>query len=175
MSLDDHALRQEIVTIIAPVRRFAYSLTGTHFEADDLLQMTIERILSRPLPADVHLLKWAFRICRNIWIDEMRARKVRLRAVEEEKIDFAQTQDGERHMMGRLALQQVQEAMTNLPDDQRAVLDLVAVEGMSYAEAADILDAPIGTIMSRLSRARKSLVEAVGSSPPTKPKTKVQP
>jgi RNA polymerase sigma-70 factor (ECF subfamily) len=66
---------------------------------------------------------------------------------------------GETDVIARLTLREVQIALAGLPDEQRAVLELVAVEGYSYREAAQILETPIGTVMSRLARARGALVE----------------
>ena len=157
MSMNADALRQEIVEILPQLRRFAYSLTGAPHDADDLLQATVERLLDRGAPTDVDLLKWSFRICKNIWIDEIRARKVRTTAAVSGKVGGEGKVDGERIVMDRITLTQVNNAMDGLPDEQRAALSLVAIEGFSYAEAADILDTPIGTIMSRIARARRAL------------------
>lgn len=75
-------MKEELIHLAPMLRRFAYSLTGSAPDADDLLQNTLERLLSRDIPADVELAKWAFRVCRNIWIDEYRARKIRQRKVK---------------------------------------------------------------------------------------------
>lgn len=155
------ALRQGIVELLPRLRRFAYSLTGAKADADDLLQTTVERLLERGVPDEVDLARWSFRVCRNIWIDEIRSRKVRLNAVASGKLGGDEALDGEKTAMDKMAFNEVIEAMKRLPDEQRAALALVALEGFSYAEAAEALDAPIGTIMSRIARARAAMVEAL--------------
>ena len=149
-------MHEDLQQILPAVRRFAYSLTGSVHDADDLLQNTVERVLTRPAPADVDLLKWAFRICRNLWIDEYRARKVRHSAVERGELG-EEPIDGEAVILNQITLAQVDRAMSALPDEQRAVLSLVAVQGLAYREVADVLRIPLGTVMSRLARARVAL------------------
>lgn len=161
MSMNADALRQDIVEALPRLRRFAYSLTGARHDADDLLQATVERLLERGVPKDASVQKWAFRVCKNIWIDEIRARQVRRNAAESGKIGGETATDGERVVMEKVTFAQVNEAMAKLPDEQRAALSLVALEGLSYAEAAETLGAPIGTIMSRIARARRALSEAL--------------
>lgn len=155
------ALRQGIVELLPRLRRFAYALTGARADADDLLQATVERLLVKGAPDDVDLRKWAFRVCKNIWIDEIRARNVRTQAAVSGKIGGEERVDGEKAVMDKIAFSEVNEAMSKLPDEQRAALSLVALEAFSYAEAADALGAPIGTIMSRIARARKALAQSL--------------
>jgi RNA polymerase sigma-70 factor (ECF subfamily) len=164
MSKSFGALRQEIVETLPSLRRFAYALAGTRADADDLLQSTILRLLERGAPEDADVRKWAFRVCRNIWIDDRRARAVRLQAATSGALDGATAVDGERAAIGRLALDEADRALAALPTEQRAALTLVAVEGMTYAEAADALDVPVGTIMSRIARARAALCDALPST-----------
>lgn len=155
------ALRQDIVEALPRLRRYAYSLTGARHDADDLLQTTVERLLERGVPKGASVQKWAFRVCKNIWIDEIRARQVRRTAAASGKVGWQDDVDGERIVIERVTFTQVNEAMATLPDEQRAALSLVALEGLSYAEAADVLGAPIGTIMSRIARARRALSEVL--------------
>ena len=77
------------------------------------------------------------------------------------------SEDGERTVMNRLTLGDVDKAMSALPSEQREVISLIAVEGLSYADASDVLDVPIGTIMSRVSRARRNLSKLLHSNDPT--------
>lgn len=151
------ALHQQIIEILPRLRKFAYSLTGAKADADDLLQTTVERLLQRTMPKDVELIKWAFRVCKNIWIDELRSKNVRIKAVAVLEVEASNNVDGEKTVMAKMALQEVNQAMSQLPNEQRAAMALVCVEGYSYAEAAAALDLPIGTIMSRISRARVTL------------------
>ncbi|NNL57251.1 MAG: RNA polymerase sigma factor [Pseudomonadales bacterium] len=150
-------MQEQLVTLLPAVRRFAYSLTGSVHDADDLLQNTVERVLSRELPDDVDLLKWMFRVCRNLWIDEYRSRKVRNNAAQDPGLQAQQIFDGEKAIYQEITLNQVDAAMQQLPDEQRTIISLVAVEGLSYSEVAATLDIPTGTVMSRLSRARAAL------------------
>src|ERR1700675_4082093 len=101
---------------------------------------------------------------RNIWIDEMRHRKVR----RHDQIDAASEvigEDGQAAADGRINLAAVRRAMSQLPEDQRTVLILVCVDGLSYKEAAEVLGIPVGTIMSRLSRARQDLHDRMSGRP----------
>ena len=152
-------MHNELIAILPRLKRFAVSLTGNTADADDLLQMVVERILKQGMPEGAHILKWGFRICRNLWIDELRARKVRQHIAVEDMTFELRGEDGEQTAMAKLTLKEVDRALSTLQEDQRAAICLVSVEGFSYAEAAETLDVPIGTIMSRVSRARRSLSE----------------
>ncbi|MEX2475853.1 RNA polymerase sigma factor [Marinobacter sp.] len=154
-------MHQEITEILPRLRRFAYSLTGSMADADDLLQNTVERLLARTVPEDVDLTKWAFRVCRNVWIDECRARKVRRDAAEHPELTDGQVVDGERQATKEIEWNRVDAAMSALPEDQRQIISLVAIQGMPYKIVAEILDVPKGTVMSRLARARAALSEAL--------------
>ena len=140
------------------LRKFCFSLTGNAADGDDLLQLTVERVLDKGIPADAHVAKWAYRVCKNAWIDELRAREVRHRypqlVVEQE----GDTPSAEQAADGQRELAAVAVALDSLPAEQRLALTLVAIEGKTYAEAADILEVPVGTIMSRIARARRQLV-----------------
>ncbi|MDX1498888.1 MAG: sigma-70 family RNA polymerase sigma factor [Woeseiaceae bacterium] len=153
---------RELVDVLPNIRRFALSLTGHVADADDLLQSTVERLLERGLPDDVDVTAWSLRVCRNLWIDEMRSRKVRRDAQREPAVIGEQVLPGEEQVLGEMTLEEVQQALFSLSEDQRAVLELVAIEGHSYKEAAAILEVPIGTVMSRLARARTALIEKSG-------------
>lgn len=135
------------------MRRFACSLTRNRDDADDLLQSTLARVLERGVPDDADLLRWMFRVCRNLWIDELRSRTVR--GVVGDAAEPAV--DGEAVLLGEVAVREVTDAMAALPEEQRALLSLVAVEGLTYREASEVLEIPIGTVMSRLARARAAL------------------
>lgn len=154
----------ELATLAPAIRRFAYSLTGSPDDADDLLQNTLVRVLDRDAPEGVDLLKWCFRVCRNLWIDEYRARKVRLRAANDPELQGEQVIDGARQIDDNIRLGEVIRAMDRLPDEQRAIIALVAVEGLSYKEVAATLDVPVGTVMSRLARARSALAKSLGAT-----------
>jgi RNA polymerase sigma-70 factor (ECF subfamily) len=149
-------LDNEIATLLPRLRRFARSLTFHREDADDLVQSAIERALEHgdQWQSGTRLDSWMFRIIKNRWIDELRSRvrRDRLFAPEEEGAqvgdDFA-----EAHQQ-QLA---IRKAMSLLSDEHRAVIALVLVDGLSYKEAAEVLEIPIGTLTSRLARAREAL------------------
>ncbi len=147
----------ELVAAMPRLRRYARSLTGSPADADDLLQNTVERAMTRNRPGGQDLLKWLFRVCRNLWIDEVRARDVRRDAAERIRDQAPPPATLPAREPGG-ALDDVTAAMERLAPEQREVLLLVAVEGFSYREAAELLDIPAGTVMSRLARARAALV-----------------
>lgn len=151
------ALREAIVEVLPRLRRFALSLTGEPADADDLLQSTVERALSRNAPeGKLEVSKWMFRICRNLWIDEIRSRKVR-EAVTDRPESIEEPRANTETLINELTYREVVAAMDELPEEQREVLSLVAVSGMTYREAAEVLEVPTGTVMSRLARARAAL------------------
>jgi RNA polymerase sigma factor (sigma-70 family) len=154
-------MKSELTEVLPQLRRFAYSLTGAMDDADDLLQSTVERALNHTVPEGVDLTKWLFRVCRNLWIDDYRSRKVRQEATLQPQLKDREIIDGERAMSSEVELDRVSRAMDQLPDDQRAVLSLVAVQGMSYKEVAATLEIPAGTVMSRLARARTALTQSL--------------
>ncbi|HDZ55584.1 MAG TPA: sigma-70 family RNA polymerase sigma factor [Pseudomonas xinjiangensis] len=152
-------MKTELKALLPALRRFAYSLTGSVHDADDLLQNTLLKILSKPPRSDVPLDRWAFTVCRNLWIDEYRAGKVRQNSADALALHESPSIDGETQMFHQLQLGEVTIAMQSLPAEQREALALVAIQGMSYQEAASALAVPPGTLMSRLARARSALGE----------------
>ena len=154
-------MNESFENIIPMLRRFAYSLTGSNADADDLVQATFEKILTKGLPDDVEILKWAFKVCRNVWIDEYRSRKVRQNATQAPELQEQAVAEQQKQYESKELLTSVNSAMKTLPHDQRSILSLVALQGMAYKDVAAILEIPIGTVMSRLSRARNSLLNLV--------------
>lgn len=154
--------QEALLEALPRVRRFACSLTGNREDADDLLQSTVERVLDRGVPDEADLLRWMFRVCRNLWIDELRSRSVRRQAASRPELAAGGVLAGEAIAVGQLTVREVTEAMAGLPEEQRAALSLVAVEGLTYRETAEVLEIPIGTVMSRLSRARSALAARLG-------------
>lgn len=162
---EESRLREAMLDALPRLRRFAWSLTGHRHDADDLMQATVERVLERAVPKDADVTRWMFKVCRNLWIDEVRARNVRQRAAHAPELADEPTVSGETTAIGELTLREVDTAMAALPDSQRAVVALVAVEGLTYREAAEVLETPIGTIMSRLARARAALATQFEARP----------
>ena len=148
----------QLIAVLPRMRRFARGLTGSAVEADDLVQAACERALTRAhqFQEGTRFDSWMFRIVQTIWIDQLRARDVRREQSEEDAMHIGTDEPG-RRAEARLALQEVRNALAQLPAEQRAALLLVTVDGLSYKEAAEITDVPVGTIMSRLARARVAL------------------
>ena len=164
-------VREEIVAIVPRLRRFCHVLTRSVDAGDDLAQSTIERALSRidQWQAGTRLDSWMFRIAKNLSIDEARARARRGVKVDVEALDNAIGDDGRRIVEDRSDLVRVRQAIAALPDDQRALVALVIIDGQSYKEAAAIIDIPIGTVMSRISRARQFIDTFVNAPPSALP------
>lgn len=152
--IDD--LGEQIVALLPRLRRFARSLTGNVQDADDLVHVAIERALSRSeqLRPDSSLAAWMFGIVRNAWIDEARARSRRNRVFAPEELGESVADPTGHHHADVIS---VQGAMARLPDEQREVVGLVLIEGLSYKEAAEVMNVPVGTVTSRLARGRDAL------------------
>jgi RNA polymerase sigma-70 factor (ECF subfamily) len=164
MKHDDLPFEDRLVAFLPNLRRFAISLCRSRETADDLVQAACERALrsSDSFEPGTRFDAWMFRILRNLWIDH--ARRLTTAGPSE---DISERNDisvpsGEAASHARMALNDVAQAIDQLPDEQREVLILVCVEELSYREAADVLAIPIGTVMSRLARARKNLSEMTG-------------
>jgi len=153
--------RDEIAGLVPRLRRFAHALCGDREQGDDLVQAACLKALTRldQYRPGTRLDSWMFRIVHTGFLDEARRRS--RRATEPDAEAVALASDGGRaadRPAHRLQLDRVRAAMAALPADQRAVLALVAIEGCSYRETAETLDIPIGTVMSRLARARATLM-----------------
>lgn len=151
---------QIVVDLLPRLRRYATGLAGSVETADDLVQEACARLLGNP-PHDISYLdRWLFRTIRNLHIDQVRGRKVAER--HRHRLDErAQVVDGDGVLEAQLTLDQVRKLVAELPEEQRSVLLLVAVEGYSYRQAADTLDLPLGTVTSRLARARDRLWQRI--------------
>lgn len=161
-------LASEIASLLPRMRRFARSLTYHREDADDLVQIAMERALGRSeqYTPGTRLDSWIFRIIKNAWIDEVRsrARRDELFAPEEagEQVgdDFAQA-----HQQ-RMA---IQKAVSLLSEEHRLVVGLVLVDGLGYKEAAEVLEIPVGTLTSRLARAREALQQILSDQTKARP------
>ncbi len=100
---------------------------------------------------------WMYRIAQNLWLDRVRARKVRGEQVNVEAAETLAGVDGREVVESRMTLEAVSDALSYLPNEQRVLIALVCIDGLSYKEAAEITQTPIGTVMSRLARARREL------------------
>lgn len=151
-------LGPDLVALLPRLRRFGRALTGSAADADDLAQEACQRALRRgSLLREPHRLDaWLFSIMRNLWIDHGRSHAQRYRA-DLDAADGMIGTDGEAAAEQRLMLARVRAALALLPAEQRAVIVLVCVDGLSYREAAEVMNIPVGTVMSRLSRGRLAL------------------
>jgi RNA polymerase sigma-70 factor (ECF subfamily) len=151
-----------MIAFLPRLRRFTCALTGDVSQGDDLAQDTCLKALQ-----NLHLWQpgtrldsWMFRIANNLWIDRMRTQ--RFRGVHESIDDIDPGSepagiDGRDVTESSLTLSQVMRAIGRLPEEQRSLVALICVSGASYKEAAETLSIPMGTVMSRLARARKAL------------------
>jgi len=149
-------LSQEIAALLPRLRRFGRTLTRHREDADDLVQSAIERALKSAAQwqAGTRVDSWMFRIMQNAWIDELRARERRGQTlVPEEEGEQVGVSTTDAQIDGIA----VRKALAQLGEDQRVVVGLVLIEGLPYKDAAEVLGIPIGTLTSRLSRAREAL------------------
>ncbi|MBV8033611.1 RNA polymerase sigma factor [Roseateles sp.] len=159
------SLRQEIAALLPRLRRFGRTLAHSREDADDLVQVAIEKALThtdRWTPG-TRLDSWMFRIMQNAWIDELRARERRGQTLlpEEAGVDV-----GDGAATGsQLDAILVRKAVARLSDEHRSIVGLVLIEGQSYQEAAETLGLPVGTVTSRLARAREALQALLGEWP----------
>jgi len=152
--------RQPIIDHIPRLRRYARALVGDRYAADDLVQDTLERAwnkfyLWRP---GSDLRAWLFAIMHNVFVNQVRRRRNEIeQAMEEPPVVAVRAMQSD-----QLELQDVDRALRILSDEQREVMILIAIEQMTYDEVSRALDIPIGTVMSRLSRARDRLRQLLG-------------
>ena len=151
----------QVEPLIPALRRYARALVRNRANADDLVQDCLERAVGRwQQRRDGNVRAWLFSILHNLAVDQFRKTAARGRHVaidETSEGDFGEAAAQEH----RLMYQDVLNKLAKLPEEQRAVLLLVAVEDLSYADAAKVLNIPVGTVMSRLSRARERLQQEI--------------
>ena len=149
--------RMDVVGLLGPLRRYARSLTRDEIQAEDLVQDTLVRAYERrgSFRSGGNLRGWLLSILHNAFIDGRRRQAAEARRLEQ-AVAAAETA-APAAQESQVRFQQVQAAFLRLPDEQRAALHLVAIDGLPYQEAADALGIPVGTLMSRLGRARATL------------------
>jgi RNA polymerase sigma-70 factor (ECF subfamily) len=157
--------KDDLIAMLPRLRRFARSLARSVPEADDLVQESCLRALSRSDQWDPAqpLDRWIFRIVRNTWISEVRKRSVRIGqglVPADETHELVSSETGEDAASANDLVRQIMD----LPEELSALLLAVSVEGYSYAEAAALFDIPLGTVMSRIHRARKLLSERISET-----------
>src|SRR3982751_1457655 len=156
---------ERLVDLIPRLRRYARALVGDRASADDLVQDTLERAWAK-----LHLYRrgtdlraWLFTVMHNVHVNKLRATRA-TDMLEDEMPELAQRGA----QSDALVVRDLERAIARLPAEQRAVLLLVTLEDMSYDEVARTLEVPIGTVMSRLSRAREKLRGMMLGQPSTK-------
>jgi RNA polymerase sigma-70 factor (ECF subfamily) len=163
-------IQEQLPLLLPRLWRFAWRLTRDIHDAQDLVQRCCLRALERRAQwqPGTSMLSWLFAIEHSIWINELR-RPQRLRTESLDRVDAegATFADLHRDAMASDPLQQahyrqVVACVEALPEAQRTVMLLVAVEGFSYREAAEVIGVPIGTVMSRLARARLRIGQSFG-------------
>jgi RNA polymerase sigma-70 factor (ECF subfamily) len=132
-------------------------------DGDDLVQAACERALrnASKFGEGTRMDSWLFRIVQNLWHDDRRRARTRGHQIDPELAGLSDEGVSARHPEDRMMLAHVREAVAELPAEQRLVLALVAVDGMSYRHAPEVMNVPIGTVMSRLSRARAQLAALI--------------
>jgi RNA polymerase sigma-70 factor (ECF subfamily) len=161
------SMGRDLVALLPRLRRFAAGLTGSIQEGDDLVQASCLRALERyhQWEPGTRLDSWMFRIIRNIWLD--RGKSAWNRLVRSDTDSLAELPDHSltRELEARNELASARSAIAALPEAQREVLLLVTVEGLTYEGAAEVLGIPLGTVMSRLARARVTVARQVRGEP----------
>ena len=152
------SLREEMLSVVPSLRAFAMSLCGSVDRADDLVQETLTRAIANidSFEPGTNMSAWLFTILRNLFRSEYRKRR---REVEDGDGRHAETLKSHPEQPGRLEFEELRNALARLPADQREALILVGASGFSYEEAAAICDCAVGTIKSRVNRARTRLSE----------------
>lgn len=154
-------IREAVTQEFPAVWRYCLVLSGSQTDADDLAQRTSLRALERhnQFEAGTSPRAWLFRMARNLWINEVRSRAVR-RGSGTVPVEDAELETNRPSAEMNIFASEVLTKVSQLPGGQREAVLLVYGEGYSYREAAQIMDVPIGTVMSRLATARKALCTA---------------
>lgn len=163
-------IADQIAALQPRLLRFALTLTRDPDDAADLAQDTVARALAASwrFTPGTNLPAWLFRILRNLFLNRVRDGRTGPRIESLEDVREVSAADDfdltsvERRAIERASLAAVREAFTKLPDKYAQPIHLVSVEGLSYAETAEVLDIPIGTVMSRIYRGRRLLLAALG-------------
>ncbi|MCS7100197.1 MAG: RNA polymerase sigma factor [Burkholderiaceae bacterium] len=150
---------EQLQAQIPRLRRYARALTGSREAADDLTQDTLERAWTKRAlwRSDSDLRAWLFAVMHNVFVNGTKRKRATVSVDAAWQEGAPEPAAGEHSTETRAALRDMQRALAQLPPEQREVVLLIGLEQLTYAEAARVLDVPIGTVMSRLSRARDRL------------------
>lgn len=157
------SVAQRLPEYLGSLWRFAYRLSQSQDAARELTQSTCLRALEyQSTYVDGNLRSWLFKIMHNLWRDEVRHNvRAGLKLVSSDIRDQESEPRSTDNPEQQLLLREVQQMINLLPEAQRTVLLLTAVEGFSYRETAELLEVPLGTVMSRLARAREKIGQSV--------------
>lgn len=149
------------------LRKFAYRLTGNACDAEDLVQSTVLRALEKKhlFQEDSNLCGWTSKIMFNLFVSGYR-RKVKFETQYDPE-SYIERESVEASQELKMELEDVRDAMEELSDDHREILEMICIKGMQYAEVSELLQIPVGTVRSRLSRARENLM-SIMETPKTK-------
>ena len=152
------SLKEAMLAAVPSLRAFAISLSGNIDRADDLVQETLLRAIANidSFQPGTNMSAWMFTILRNLFRSEYRKRR---REVEDTDGSYAESLKSHPEQGSRLEFQEFRAALAKLPPDQRESLNLVGASGFSYEEAANICGCAVGTIKSRVNRARTRLAD----------------
>ncbi|MGH6859132.1 MAG: sigma-70 family RNA polymerase sigma factor [Phyllobacterium sp.] len=155
--MNDQKSRFDVIGQLGSLRRYARSLAGNDHDAEDLVQDALLRAYEKQASfrPGSNLRTWLFSVLHNTFIDGFRSRRAEMRRNAQSALTAETVQQPAQEHSVRL--DQIRRAFLTLPEEQRGALHLVAIEGLTYEEAAAILGIPIGTLMSRVSRARASM------------------
>jgi RNA polymerase sigma-70 factor (ECF subfamily) len=158
-------VRKQLIDLLPRLRRFAMVLTRSSDAADDLVQASVARALERQSQwnPDSRLDRWLFQIMKTVWLNNRKSAELRrTEPLEDHEINWSVS--GTAAVESKITLREVRTAFMRLPIEQQQALMLVSVEGYGYREAAELLDVPIGTIISRVARGRVALAERTSRS-----------
>lgn len=160
----DRTMIEDLSAHVTGLRRYAVALTGSRFEAEDLVQETLTRAIAAAgsFRKGGNLRGWLFTIMHNAFISSVRARRAADRELQYDLPELSQAPT----QLDRLEVRDVLAGLSRLPEAQRAVLVLIALEDFRYSEAARVLGVPLGTLMSRLARGREALRRAMSEDAP---------
>jgi len=158
MSAEGTSFKREMLSTLPSLRAFAVSLTGKHDKADDLVQDTVMKAWAKQssFQMGTNIKAWLFTILRNEFYSQMRKRG---REVQDSDGVFTERLSVHPSQYGSMDLEDFKKALSQLPDDQREAIILIGASGFSYEEAAAICECAVGTMKSRVSRARSRLGE----------------
>lgn len=156
-------MRAAIIAALPRLRRFCHAMAANPADGDDLMQSAVEKALahSDQFREGTRVDSWMYRIAQNLHIDRSRSLRRRGTAVPVEDAYDLVGDDGRDTVESRSDLVAAQRALATVPEEQRAAFILVVLEGLSYKEAAETLEVPIGTVMSRIARARGRIERAL--------------